>query len=809
MQSPQTHARRVGGWVALNLLWIPITFQDTALLTIAVPAMTLRLAPQQHVFVLSALASIAALATMIVPPMSGWLSDARRRRGGSRRSFVVVGILIDVAALVGLAYVNTLPLFAFLIVMATLGSNVALSAYQVILPESVPRQYWGVVSGIRGVSTLVGSIIGFGIAGLAPSPQVTFLAAGIAMALGGISLLAVREGVYGGEEEHAHVRDWHDFAIVFAARMLVFFGFTLLQTFVLFYFRDVLKVANPSAGTALYAFATIGGAVLSSVVLGVLSDRAPRKVVTALAGGSLTAATIGFAVAPEVRWMLPFAVLFGIGFGGMLSSGWAMALDAIPKLRDVGRDFGLWNIATSVPNVIAPIAGGWLIGIFHGTRSGYQAVFGLSGLSFALASLAVLRTGRRPISSMWAMPLRATAVIANYIWDHTAYRVRHWGQVPRRRGPTVIVANHQHDFESPAIVSTTTLESGPWRHPIFTASSRRMYEPGFLAERIPWLSFLLRRINAGSLFVSLGMLPLENELGSRALSAFAWSAQNRHGPLPIAEVFDERVASRFPPGAKTSDLWRRDLFAEAHRVVKVSTVREPYRREILDETRACLESDLARQEAILQRGATFYLTPEGHYTTDGRMLPMRGVIERLAPHATMYLCGVSYDPFVSRRFSMLYRVERLPDGPEPWMTRLTRTLAAIRPVTTTQLLAVWLENRAEGFSRNDAVAAVEASLAALPPRLFVDPELRRSPRAMVERALPLMTAWRILEREGGEYRLGPRRCHPQFPFVDDIIAYQARFFEQTVENAAYVPGAHSERARIRRDEVAPTAETHL
>jgi hypothetical protein len=238
-------------------------------------------------------------------------------------------------------------------------------------------------------------------------------------------------------------------------------------------------------------------------------------------------------------------------------------------------------------------------------------------------------------------------------------------------------------------------------------------------------------------------------------------------------------------------------------------VREPYRREILDETRAYVESDLARIEATLRRGATFYLTPEGHYTTDGRMMPMRGVIERLAPLATIYLFGVSYDPFVSKRLSMLYRVERLPDGPEPWMMRLTRTLAAIRPVTTSQLLAVWLQARSGAFGADEAVGAVEASLAGLPPRLFVDPELRRNPRRMVQRALPLMTMWKILDCDGGRYRLGARRLHPQFPFVADIIAHQARFFEQTIENAAFAPGARSERARIRRDEVAPTVERHL
>ena len=52
------------------------------------------------------------------------------------------------------------------------------------------------------------------------------------------------------------MRDWHDFFVVFVARALVFFGLTMLQTFVLFFFRDVQHVENPSAGTALYAFST-------------------------------------------------------------------------------------------------------------------------------------------------------------------------------------------------------------------------------------------------------------------------------------------------------------------------------------------------------------------------------------------------------------------------------------------------------------------------------------------------------------------------------------------------------------------------
>ena len=781
MNVASTRAREIGAWVMLNALWLPLTFQDTALMTIAVPAATVRLAPANHVFVLSVLASIAALAAMIVPPLGGWLSDAQRRRGGSRRSFVAVGILIDVGALVALAYAHSLASFAVLLVIATAGANIALCAYQAMLPELVPRRQWGAVSGVRGATTLAGTVLGFAIAGSMPDPGLTFLAAGAIMALGGLSLLGVGEGVY-DSEEHAHVRDWHDFLVVFAARTLVFFGLIMLQTFVLYYFRDVQRVGDPSAGTALYAFATLAGAVASSLYLGLLSDRVPRKIVTSLAGGAMAIATIGFALAPALSWMLPFAVLFGIGFGGVISSGWALAMDAIPKLRDVARDLGLWGIATLLPNVIAPLVGGWLIGIFHGTRAGYQAVFGLSGFSFALASLAVLRVGRRPISSLWALPLRFVAVLANFTWDHCAYRVRNWGRLPRRRGPTVIVANHQHDLESMSIVTTTAVQSGPWRHPIFTASSRRMYAPGFLATRLPWLRAPLRRVNAGPLFIAFGMLPLENELGAREIGPLAWSVQQRHGPLLLRDVFDERVASEFPDGTKTSDLWRRDCFAKSRAVVKLATLREPYRREILDETRANIESDLALMEGIVRRGATFYLTPEGKYSTDGRIGPMRGVIERLAPLATIYLAGVSYDPFVSRRLSMLYRVVCFGRLREDGMKSLTRTLAAVRPVVTSQLLGAWLATHDEPFTEDEACATIEARLAAVPGALFVDPELRRNPRRMVRSALPLMVGWNILQRDGNRYRLAAIRRHPQFPFVEDIIAYQARFLEETFAN---------------------------
>ncbi|MBV8147952.1 MAG: MFS transporter [Candidatus Eremiobacteraeota bacterium] len=775
--------REFGSWSLLNALWIPLTFQDAALMTIAVPAALLVLAPKSHVVALSALASIAAVGAMIVPPLAGWLSDHIRRGGGERRAFVAAGLAIDVTALVALAFARNLVEFGVCLVLAVIGANVALAAYQALLPELVPRGQWGAVSGVRGAASLVGTVLGLGVAGAAPDPRITFVAAAVVIALCSVSLLAIHE-VEWTEPEHIRVRDWHDFMVVFAARALVFFGLLLLQTFVLYYFRDIQGLPNPSAGTAIAAFCTMIGATGSSIYLGILSDRVPRKYVTALAGVPMAVAAIGFAIAPAPQWIFLYAFLFGIGFGGVFSTGWALAMDSIPAMRDVARDLGLWGIATNLPNVIAPLVGGWLIGLFGGTRAGYQAVFGLAGFSFALASLAVLRVGRQPLSSLWGLPLRFAAIVPNFFWDHLAYRVRTFGPAPRPRGATLIVANHQHDLEGQTIVSTSTVLGRHWRHPIFMVNSRRMFEPGFLAMRLPFMRSVLRTYNAQALFLALGMLPLENELGSRQISALAWSLQRRHGPLRLEEIFDAATASLFPPGTKTSDLLRAENFAKSHIVVKMSALREPYRREMLDETRDFIEKDLARMENVVRRGGTFYMSPEGRYSTDGRIGPIKGVYDRLAPLAeTIYLAGVSYDPFVSKRFSLLYRVVVLDDKEQ-----IKATLAAIRPVVTSQLLGAWLDGRTEPFTLEDAVAGAEARLRDLPPSLFVDPELRRNPRRLVTAALPLMVEWGILSRGGdGRYSLTQTRRHPQFPFVADIISYQANFLAETIAYAQYSP----------------------
>lgn len=391
----------------------------------------------------------------------------------------------------------------------------------------------------------------------------------------------------------------------------------------------------------------------------------------------------------------------------------------------------------------------------------------------------------RPLSSIWGLPLRLAAYLSNAAYIPLKYEVLSRGRMPRKRGPSLLINNHQHDMEGMTLVSRVGVTQSSWRHPIFSITGRRMHEPGFMAQRIPWLRKLLRRFNAAPLFVALGLVPLENHLRSRSIISLAWAIQERHGTLPLTEIFDESVARRFAAGTTTDDLYASAHWDSAHDEVGLRTLREPYRREVLDQTRQWIEKDLHDLEDLVRRGATMYVTPEGVYSSDGRIDRFRRAYDQLAPLATVYLAGVSYDPFVGKRLRMLFNIVRLEDRAHP-----REELARIRFVTVSQLIAEWLVRREDtAFSAAQAIDAVARRRFSLPASLLIDPAFTKNPARRVELALAGMCTMGILARSrDGRYRLTGVRTDKHFPQVPDILAHQANFLEESIAGANLLSG---------------------
>lgn len=350
----------------------------------------LQIAPGAHTAVLAMLSTSAALAAAAIPLFAGAFSDRARRAGGDRRAQTAAFLTLDAIALIAMAFVGSTAAIGTTLVVAIGALTAAQTVYQVLLPEIVPRAHWGLSAGFRGAMTLGGTIGGLAVAALL-APAAALIVTALFVVASAFTLLFIPAP--GGASEappHALVRDRRDLGITLIARAWIVLGMSLLNTYVLYFFSDVLHVRDASLGTGLVAAAALVGAVVSSVVAGLLSDRFDRRIVVALSGVPMTAAAFGFALAPTLQLVFLYAALFGLGYGGVFSVGWAIALDAIPELGDVARDLGIWGTLSNLPAVAAPALGAALIA--HGATpgEGYRWLFVAAGAAFALGSVTVL-----------------------------------------------------------------------------------------------------------------------------------------------------------------------------------------------------------------------------------------------------------------------------------------------------------------------------------------------------------------------------------------------------------------------------------
>ncbi|HEY1680463.1 MAG TPA: hypothetical protein VGF98_02340 [Candidatus Tumulicola sp.] len=374
--------------------------------------------------------------------------------------------------------------------------------------------------------------------------------------------------------------------------------------------------------------------------------------------------------------------------------------------------------------------------------------------------------------------LLATTYVIRQTYLKFKIRVRQWGRLPADRGATVLITNHQHMDEGEMITARTFLLH-PWK-PLVMCNSRRTFETGFIAARLPFTARFTRGMNLSWLWDCLSVLPVENHLFSRPLISLAEELQAAHGDLTIDEILPaETVAELGLHGVTLSGLWKLENFSKAQAWMKIARLKPPYRHEVLVNLRAVNERDIAAIVERVRGGATFYITPEGDFSRDGRLHSMRnGIVGALAPFADLWICAVAYDPFRTGRLSMLYRTIR-HDG----IADLGVSVAAARPITNSALLATFLCDAPETFGAEDAIRAVRAQLNALPGNVFVDPEVIGAPDGIVANALTALVKSGTLTLEGGRYRLTAHRSDPKFPHVPDMIAFQRNMLDETLASA--------------------------
>jgi len=198
----------------------------------------------------------------------------------------------------------------------------------------------------------------------------------------------------------------NDFFWTFATRALVTLGIFSILPFMELYFRDVVRSKSAGAASSLWLLAVIAGAVIPSIVGGVLSDRTGRRKLFIYLSSGLQAAVVSvllFGLIRSLTVLYVLGILYGIGYGAYYAVDWALACDVLPdRERAAGRDMALWHVAFTLPQVLAPAIlagflhylnepGHQLIGVVTGQDLGFRFIFGSAALWFILGTVMVSR----------------------------------------------------------------------------------------------------------------------------------------------------------------------------------------------------------------------------------------------------------------------------------------------------------------------------------------------------------------------------------------------------------------------------------
>jgi MFS family permease len=154
-----------------------------------------------------------------------------------------------------------------------------------------------------------------------------------------------------------------------------------IVTFLLYYVRDYLGVADIGEANAKlgYLFAVSAVTTLpSSLIVGYVIDRHQRRkrwVYASSAGLALVC--VAFVVIDQFRSALAIGAVFGLCYGAYFTSDWALALTLLPKGDAAAKYMGIWGIAGTFPQVLAPGIGGLLLDSFNrlGHNWGYPVLF--------------------------------------------------------------------------------------------------------------------------------------------------------------------------------------------------------------------------------------------------------------------------------------------------------------------------------------------------------------------------------------------------------------------------------------------------
>jgi MFS family permease len=170
---------------------------------------------------------------------------------------------------------------------------------------------------------------------------------------------------------------------------LINIGFFTLLGFLAFYVRDTLGSSSVAQVGLIFLVFTLSG-IVGAVASSKVTDRVDKRAVISVSVVVIAIALGVLALASSFAIAYAGAVLAGFAWGAFTTADWALATTTLPQ-GTMATAMGVWNVATTIPQVIAPLATGPLVNFYNAKSFGLgpRVAIGLALVEFLLGGAAI------------------------------------------------------------------------------------------------------------------------------------------------------------------------------------------------------------------------------------------------------------------------------------------------------------------------------------------------------------------------------------------------------------------------------------
>jgi MFS family permease len=363
------------------------------------------------------ISAIAGACAMITFPLTGALSDRTTSRFGRRRPWILAGAVIFSVSLFLLGLQTTLVGVGVFWSLSLIGFCVLTASVTATISDQVPVGQRGFISGWVSAPQAVGTIAGILlVTTLSLSTMVGYTLVAIVVLVFSIpflfvlkdpplsaadrppfSLGALLGGFWVSPRKHP------DFGWTLLSRILVNLGNALGTTQLLYFIAFGLGSTQVEDDLLTLTLVYMVFFIISALVVGRISDRVGTRKTFVYIASYLQAIAAGLlAFVPQYGAALVAAGILGLGYGAFMAVDQALATQVLPDSHSRGKDLGIMNIATAVPQAIGPLLGAIIIvgfaststdvasGSFAGAGAGFTALFVASAVAALLGGLALI-----------------------------------------------------------------------------------------------------------------------------------------------------------------------------------------------------------------------------------------------------------------------------------------------------------------------------------------------------------------------------------------------------------------------------------